>query len=933
MTLRLLLVGATVVVGGALLVAFGSAASAGSAQIGIEWSDWPPSMIVSGRARGGMAYGAPGARPLSRRWRATGAADLVGLSSSDPTPVYLPVVHRHFDAQDRLPPSVVPDPCAGQVGGPPSEGRGTPVELSAAHAGIRFFGLAERYSSVDQALLAAFRNASGSEWPEDARAQERFLEAYAEPLDGVCALPAEERTLGPVQVRLTEDAIAVVRPGLGPVDIPVDARAVAVDLRDVPNVPELRAALTSAVAPALAQPLLGAQRRVRQHSGLKDEVYSIANVYRNRIIVQEGAPVPAESDVERPLLLLTGTRQPPDVAELAGSLRLANRAVILGEDVRSDVAESRWSPIGATGISWRAADLRHGDPPEPTIRLEDLEPEQDDCGAWNDATIKHDFRTDSPTVRVTVYMTGTTGTGPGTATDLDLLVLYDRDGDGELELWDEFMGGGTPHGTDSSNEIVIVEELLPPGRWQVWVLGCRVPDESVRADVSVVMQSGFRWPDVIPADLRTRVPEAWLAEGLAMATDIPDVAAAPPARPELRPVASFDDVQPLGAGAAERRAALVVLHGAYRQFFPYFDVVGDGIDARLIETLAAEPPSGQHGRKSVIYALRRLAEVVHDGHSAFYNYGAAWEDFRLPLLLEPLNGEPVVRRSAVSGIEPGDVVMAIDGRQSLEVYDDEYLRTSAATPGNRFHLASSYILRREGPTTLTLRAPSGITRTHVVTAAGTSTLDLSYSRPSGWLADLGGPDVYYLNLDTSATKDDEQLRASLAESMSAVGLVVDMRGYPGSVNTYEAVRRLVTDTVRSSFFRTTVYDGPDQSTIRERQYELPPLLEPHFHGPIVLLVGTRTVSAAENFASMLVAEPRVTVVGQRSAGTNGNVTGVQLPGGFGVLFTGMEVLFPDRRTFHGVGIVPDVEAVPSAEDYRDGLDRELVTAVELLERP
>jgi C-terminal processing protease CtpA/Prc len=85
---------------------------------------------------------------------------------------------------------------------------------------------------------------------------------------------------------------------------------------------------------------------------------------------------------------------------------------------------------------------------------------------------------------------------------------------------------------------------------------------------------------------------------------------------------------------------------------------------------------------------------------------------------------------------------------------------------------------------------------------------------------------------------------------------------------------------------------------------------------------------------MLVGADRLeAVVGQRSAGTNGNITGLSLPGGFVFLFTGMEVRNPDGSRFHGVGIEPDVEVETSAADLRDGIDRDLLEAIEQFDRP
>ena len=79
---------------------------------------------------------------------------------------------------------------------------------------------------------------------------------------------------------------------------------------------------------------------------------------------------------------------------------------------------------------------------------------------------------------------------------------------------------------------------------------------------------------------------------------------------------------------------------------------------------------------------------------------------------------------------------------------------------------------------------------------------------------------------------------------------------------------------------------------------------------------------------MLVGADRlVAVVGRQSAGTNGNVTGLTLPGGFIFSYSGLEVHNPDGSRFFGVGIVPDHEVPIRAEDLRDGIDRALLEAV------
>jgi C-terminal processing protease CtpA/Prc len=135
---------------------------------------------------------------------------------------------------------------------------------------------------------------------------------------------------------------------------------------------------------------------------------------------------------------------------------------------------------------------------------------------------------------------------------------------------------------------------------------------------------------------------------------------------------------------------------------------------------------------------------------------------------------------------------------------------------------------------------------------------------------------------------------------------------------------------QSPQFHVPFWDGPFAPSVDSSQYFLDPLMNPSFAGPMALLVGHNSVSAAENFSTMLVDAGVVTVVGRNSAATNGNITGVQLPGGFEMSFTGMEVLHADGADFHGIGIVPDVAVDLSAADFRDGVDPELEAAIAVL---
>ncbi len=104
-------------------------------------------------------------------------------------------------------------------------------------------------------------------------------------------------------------------------------------------------------------------------------------------------------------------------------------------------------------------------------------------------------------------------------------------------------------------------------------------------------------------------------------------------------------------------------------------------------------------------------------------------------------------------------------------------------------------------------------------------------RPAGSLADLGAPDLYYINLDGSVLDAISVFRDELTLAGASKGLVLDMRGYPG-IDHYEVARRLLLAAGSSPIFRIPVLTGPEAPVYDESSYALPPLSTPSFAGPI-----------------------------------------------------------------------------------------------------
>ena len=104
-----------------------------------------------------------------------------------------------------------------------------------------------------------------------------------------------------------------------------------------------------------------------------------------------------------------------------------------------------------------------------------------------------------------------------------------------------------------------------------------------------------------------------------------------------------------------------------------------------------------------------------------------------------------------------------------------------------------------------------------------------------------------------------------------------------------------------------------------------------FLGPVVVLIGPETNSAAEDFVVPLHAAARATIVGQKSRGSTGQPLQFSfLDGKIGGRVCTKRDQYPDGREFVGVGIIPDVEINPTVEDIVNDRDVVLEKGIQIL---
>lgn len=97
-----------------------------------------------------------------------------------------------------------------------------------------------------------------------------------------------------------------------------------------------------------------------------------------------------------------------------------------------------------------------------------------------------------------------------------------------------------------------------------------------------------------------------------------------------------------------------------------------------------------------------------------------------------------------------------------------------------------------------------------------------------------------------------------------------------------------------------------------------------------MLTNARAISYAETVMGIIEHYRLAEIVGGATAGTNGNVNSIPLPGGYTLRWTGMKVLKQDGSQHHGIGIQPTIPVSPTRNGIAAGRDECLERGIQVV---
>lgn len=393
----------------------------------------------------------------------------------------------------------------------------------------------------------------------------------------------------------------------------------------------------------------------------------------------------------------------------------------------------------------------------------------------------------------------------------------------------------------------------------------------------------------------------------------------------------YDDLTPEDAGL--RLLALFRFWNMIEFYFPYRDLIDEAWPDVLRSSI--EPFLGAETREAYERACLELTARVDDTHCAVSGVARSLPPGGLcnvPVDVRFIGDLAVVFSVADSSDQPlrrGDVVHAVDGaRVDSLVAAWRPFYGSSNEPTRRRDLGRNLLRGGAGPVVLRIERSGASFDVEVERVPlDPPAFRWPHDRPGETFQRIS-EEVAYLKFSAVRQRGVDRY---LEQARGAKGWILDLRNYPSEFMVFALGRRLLAErTPFASFTRPT--PGHPGMFGWGAPIELKPKA-PRFEGRVVILIDETTQSQAEYTTMAFRAAPDAIVIGSTTAGADGNVSSIVLPGGLQTRLTGIGVFYPDRSPTQQVGIVPDIVVRPTLQGVRQGKDEVFERAVAEISRP
>ena len=384
-------------------------------------------------------------------------------------------------------------------------------------------------------------------------------------------------------------------------------------------------------------------------------------------------------------------------------------------------------------------------------------------------------------------------------------------------------------------------------------------------------------------------------------------------------------VEPAGEAIDRARAYAdgIAAWNLAAHFYPYWSVLSLDWERALRDWIAAQPAS--QSRAALREALRLLLAPLDDGHVLLVDPRDRAGRRFLQLSLRPLDGGCVVDASLVEAVKRGDRLVAVDGKPVAAWFAERAARVSGSPQRKAWGVCTEPLSGPPG-STVALRLRRGNANVDVKL---TRDSDRGVGSPRAAQLQEVRPGIFYVDV---ARFEKPAFDKALASLRDARGIVFDLRGLPVH-DAHLLASYWITGADGAQWMFVPRYDRPFAQSSDAWSFGWQKPKDAALARPAkVAIVDGRTFDYAESLAAYFPAQRTGPLVGEQTAGANGNAAHATLPSGLQLYFTSMRVTRHDGTGYHREGLKPDIVAVPTLAGIAAGRDELLERAIAAVEQ-
>lgn len=393
--------------------------------------------------------------------------------------------------------------------------------------------------------------------------------------------------------------------------------------------------------------------------------------------------------------------------------------------------------------------------------------------------------------------------------------------------------------------------------------------------------------------------------------------------------------------AEYRLLALFRFWNVINYFFPYKNLIGDSWETVLPRYIA----KFEANKDATDYQLtvREMVAEMRDSHGGARNTTAAGEKFGMfqPAVFVGYVEEKSVVTKVLDDKLPlkvGDVVLSIDDEpvEKRREYLGRYIASS--TPQWLERLVHFRLLFGPKDSVAKLRVRGADKQVREVSLPRSMSITdpklpatLERSTPVMQVLPSG---FGYVDLARLQVGDVDKMFDTIKNTPA---VIFDMRGYPKGTAWSIAPRLTEKKNVVAALFSRPLQSAPNlsdsdyaESSSYSFSQKIPERKGDVYKGKVVMLINEDAISQSEHTCLFFESATDVTFIGTPTAGANGDITFMVLPGNIQVSFTGHNVRHADGRQLQRLGIQPTIRVAPTIRGLIEKRDEILERAVKYL---